>query len=99
MNRIRLLWHEMRKEVIAVFPKPLGLPTDMDGYITKMEEIYTTDAYHSLSIEKYRVTPELIERVRTGAWDAKENESDRQQKDAMAARGYWQAFNAVKESI
>jgi hypothetical protein len=98
-NRIRLLWYEMRKEVIAVFPKPLGLPTDFDTYITRMEEIYTTDAYHSLSIEKYRVTPELIERVRTGEWDAYENEADRQQKDAMAARGYWQAFNAVKESI
>jgi hypothetical protein len=98
-NRIRLLWYEMRKEVIAVFPKPLGLPTDFDTYITRMEEIYTMDAYHSLSIEKYRVTPELIERVRTGEWDSYENEADHQQKDAMAARGYWQAFNAVKESI
>lgn len=99
VNRIRLLWHEMRKDVIAVFPKPMGLPDDIDAYITKLEEIYTTDAYHSLSIEKYRVTPELIERVRTGAWNAEENASDRQQKDAMAARGYWQAFNVVKESI
>ncbi len=99
VNRIRLMWHDMRKDIIEVFPKPPGLPSDSDKYIIKMEEIYTTDAYHSLSIEKYRVTPELIERVRTGAWDAKENEADRQQKDAMAARGYWQAFNAVKESI
>lgn len=99
VNRIRLMWHKMRKDIIEVFPTPPGLPADTDAYIIKMEEIYTTDAYHSLSIEKYRVTPELIERVRTGAWDAKENETDKQQKDAMAARGYWQAFNAVKESI
>jgi hypothetical protein len=99
VNRIRLMWHEMRKDIIEIFPTPPGLTSTIDAYITKMEEIYTTDAYHSLSIEKYRVTPELIERVRTGAWDAKENEADRQQKDAMAARGYWQAFNAVKESI
>lgn len=99
VNRIRLMWHDMRNDIIEVFPKPPGLPADSDKYIIKMEEIYTTDAYHSLSIEKYRVTPELIERVRTGAWDAKENEADRQQKDAMAARGYWQAFNAVKGSI
>ncbi|MEX1000876.1 MAG: Fic family protein [Crocinitomicaceae bacterium] len=99
VNRIRLMWHTMRKDIVEVFPTPLGLPSDSNQYLIKMEEIYTTDAYHSLSIEKYRVTPELIERVRTGAWDAKENEADRQQKDAMAARGYWQAFNAVKESI
>ncbi|MBK7427975.1 MAG: Fic family protein [Saprospiraceae bacterium] len=99
VNRIRLMWHKMRKDIIEVFPIPPGLPADTDAYIIKMEEIYTMDAYHSLSIEKYRVTPELIERVRTGAWDAKENETDKQQKDAMAAKGYWQAFNAVKESI
>lgn len=99
VNRIRLMWHEMRKDIIEVFPKPVGLPIDIDAYITKMEGIYTTDAYHSLSIEKYKVTPDLIERVRKGSWDALENETDRQQKDAMAARGYWQAFNAVKDSV
>lgn len=99
VNRIRLLWHEMRKDVVAVFPASLARPVDIEAYITKLEEIYTTDAYHSLSIEKYRVSLELIERVRSGAWDAQENESDRQQKDAMAARGYWQAFGVVKESI
>jgi hypothetical protein len=99
VNRIRLMWHEMRKDIIGIFPKSPGIPTNMDDYITKMEEIYTTDAYHSLSIEKYKVTPELIERVKTGTWNAKENDADRKQKDAMAARGYWQAFNMVKESI
>lgn len=99
VNRIRLMWHNMRKDIIEVFPTPPGLPMDSDAYIVKMEEIYTMDAYHSLSIEKYRVTPELIERVRTGAWDTKENNTDKQQKDAMAARGYWQAFNSVKDSI
>jgi hypothetical protein len=98
-NRIRLMWYNMRKVIIEIFPTPPGLPADINKYIIKMEEIYITDAYHSLSIEKYRVSPELIERVRTGAWDAKENEADKQQKDAMAARGYWQAFNSVKESI
>jgi hypothetical protein len=99
INRIRLMWHNMRKDIIDVFPSPPGLPADINKYIIQMEEVYTTDAYHSLSIEKYRVTPELIERVRTGIWDTKENQADKQQKDAMAARGYWQAFNAVKISI
>jgi len=53
----------------------------------------------SLSIEKYLVTPELIEKVRIGRWNPSNNETDRHQRDAMAARGYWQASQAVKESI
>ena len=99
VNRIRLMWHEMRKEVIKAFPKAPKSAINIDFYMAEIEELYTTDAYHSLSIEKYTVTPELIERVRTGAWDTKENKADRKQKDAMAARGYWQAFNLVKTSI
>ena len=99
VNRIKLMWQNMRNEVIKVFPKAPGIPDEINVYMQKIEELYVTDAYHSLSIEKYKVSPELIERVRTGSWDAKENEEDRKQKDAMAARGYWQAFNAVKESI
>ncbi|WP_395051112.1 Fic family protein [Flavobacterium sp.] len=99
VNRIRLMWQEMRKTVIAVFPKAAGLPIDKITYLKQIEEIYTTDAYHSLSIEKYRVSPELIERVRSGEWNIQENEADKKQRDAMAARGYWQAFNSVKESV
>lgn len=98
-NRIRLMWEEMRKKVIPYFPPEPGLPTDITSYLKEVEAIYATDAYHSLSIEKYKVTPELIERVRTGAWDAKENENDRKQRDAMAAKGYYDAFKAVENSI
>ena len=99
VNRIRLMWFEMRKTVIAVFPKSKGIPVDKSDYLKQIEEIYITDAYHSLSIEKYRVTPELIERVKSGVWNTKENEADKKQRDAMAARGYWQAYIAVKESV
>lgn len=41
----------------------------------------------------------MIEKVSSGKWDTKENEEDRKQRDAMAARGYYQAFQSVKESI
>lgn len=99
VNRIKIIWESMREEVIKVFPKAPGIPSNINEYMQKIEEIYVTDAYHSLSIEKYKVSPELIERVRTGSWNTKENEEDRKQKDAMAARGYWQSFKAVKESI
>ncbi|MCF0038687.1 Fic family protein [Dyadobacter fanqingshengii] len=57
----------------------------------------TTDAYHSISIERYRVTPELIAKVSSGEWNA--NEKHRKQRDAMAARRYYQAFQSVTESI
>lgn len=99
VNRVKLMWYQMRSKVIKIFPHALGIPGNKDIILEQIEELYTTDAYHSLSIEKYSVTPSMIERVRTGAWDAEENEGDKKQKDAMAARGYWQAFNAVKKSI
>ena len=99
VNRIKLMWQEMREVVIAAFPKAPGIPKDLKSYMEKIDEIYVTDAFHSLSIEKYKVTPELIERVRSGKWNPEDNEADLKQKDAMAARGYWLAFNAVKKSI
>ncbi len=99
VNRIKLMWYEMRDSVIELFPKAPGIPRNKDDYMKKVDEIYVTDAYHSLSIEKYKVTAELIERVRVGAWNHKQNEADKKQRDAMAARGYWQAFQMVEESI
>lgn len=99
VNRIKLMWQKMREIVIEISPKAPGIPEDINTYMEKIDEIYVTDAYHSLSIEKYRVSPEMIERVRSGSWGPEKNEDDLKQKDAMAARGYWLAFNAVKISI
>jgi Fic family protein len=62
-------------------------------------EAFVADAYHSLSIEGYRVSTELIERVRSGAWNPDENPKDREQRNAMAARGYFQAYEAVRQSV
>jgi len=59
---------------------------------------YVRDAYNSLSIEGYRVTPDLIERVASGQWDLSRAE-DRNRADAMAARGYFEAHTKVLESI
>lgn len=98
-NRIKLMWQQMRASIIDIFPKAPGSPPDKKVYLKSVEDIYLTDAYHSLSIEKYQVTPELIERVRMGGWNHFENEEDRKQRDAMAARGYWQAFQQVENSI
>ena len=64
-----------------------------------VHEAYVADAYHSLSIEGYRVSADLIERVRSGAWNPDLNEQDREQRNAIAARGYFQAFETVEQSI
>ena len=71
----------------------------IEAYLKRVTDTYLTDAYHSLSIEGYRVTPELIERVRSGAWNPDANPDDREQRNAMAARGYWQAHQAVLDSV
>ena len=99
VNRIKIIWKQMRQTVIDNFPKTGGMSTDVEEYLKQMEDNYTEDAYHSLSIEGYRVTPGLIERVRSGDWNTIDNEQDKEQKNAMAARGYYLAFQAVKKSI
>lgn len=99
VNRLRLMWDEMRNEIIKIFPPSPGIPKDKAAYLKQVEENYINDAYNSLSIEGYRVNTELIERVRSGSWQPDINEQDRQHRDAMAARGYWQAFQMVQKSI
>jgi len=64
-----------------------------------VEAIYVTDAYHSLSIESYRVSAKLIERMRSGASDPDNEEVNRREHDALAARGYHEAFEAVTQSV
>jgi Fic/DOC family len=45
------------------------------------------------------VSHELIEKVRQGNWNPDDIESDMEQRNAMAARGYWQAYQSVRDSI
>lgn len=98
-NRIRLMWQQMRQTVIENFPQEKGLSKNKKAFLDHIEEQYVTDAYHSLSIEGYRVTTELIQKVRSGSWNPDGSKEDKEQRDAMAARGYWQAFQKVKDAI
>jgi hypothetical protein len=99
VNRIRLMWQQMRESILKQFPAAPGRPSDIAAYLKTADDIYLTDAYHSLSIEGYQVSPELIERVRSGEWNPDENKDDRKHRNALAARGYWQAYQAVRESV
>jgi fido (protein-threonine AMPylation protein) len=97
--RMQSMWESMRTQVLQVFPPAPGRPKSGKVYLRVIDEIYSTDAYHSLSIEGYRVSDKLIERVKAGNWNPDRNEPDRQDRDALAARGYWQCFQSVKEDI
>ena len=99
VNRIRMHWADMRSIVLENFPQAPSLNQNTDEYLKHVDDIYLTDAYHSLSIEGYRVSEGLIERVRTGNWDPETNHKDKEYANALAARGYWQAFQAVKKSL
>ena len=99
VTRLRAIWQSQREAIIEIFPKSPGLPSDKDAYMKFVEDIYESDAYHSLSIEGYRVTPELIDRVREGSWNPEIDEEDRKNRDALAARGYYLAFQKVKDSV
>ena len=99
VTRLRLMWASMREDVIAHFPEAPDRRVDAASYMRAVEEAYVTDAYHSLSIEGYRVSRDLIERVRSRDWAPDANEGDRNARDAMAAKGYWSAFQQVKKSL
>lgn len=102
-TRIRMMWHQMRQSILNCFE---GKNPEFDFYVRPIDEtlamlseVYIHDAYNSLSIEGYKVTPELIERVSNGDWSPETIERDHETKDALAARGYFDAFNNVTESI
>ncbi len=99
VNRIRLMWQRMREPIIESYPATKPRILAVDEYLKQVEDIYVTDAYNSLSIEGYQVSRELIEKVREGNWRPDTGETDREHRNALAARGYWQAFQIVKESI
>ena len=98
VHRLRLTWDAMRDRVLDHFPRPPARSVDI-AVLARIEDVYVTDAYHSLSIEGYRVSPTLIARVRSGGWDPDRHPEDRAHRDALAARGYWQTYQAVRDSI
>ena len=99
--RLTALWKKMRPEVINVAEKHFAHvkgPVNAEKYLADLDDIYQHDAYNSLSIEGYRVTPEIIERVRAGDWDPDRKE-DRDHVAAMAAKGYFDAFKLAKQAV
>ena len=93
-GRVAELWARMRDEVAAAWPPPPE-KFEAEQYLEDHDDRAERDAWHSLSIEGYRVTPELIDAVRRGGGLAKAAA----QRDALAAAGYIRAHTAVRTSI
>lgn len=97
--RLQALWATSREAVISEFPPAPGVPEDSGAYLESVDDVYKLDAYHSLSIEGYQVSTQLIERVMSGSWAPEKDTSDREDSNALAARGYWLAFQRVREAV
>lgn len=96
--RVHALWAQHREAVAACRPQidvPQMSPTQ---YLAQIQAIRVEDAYHSLSIERYRVTPELISKVSEEGWNPINDAADQQQVAAMAAKGYLDAFELVRDA-
>ncbi len=99
VRRLRLMWHGMRDVAAAHFPAAPAGPIDADTYLRLVDDAYVSDAYHSLSIEGYQVSRDLVARIREGRWCPDSEERDRDQRHALAAKGYWQSLQQVRRSL
>ena len=96
--RLRARWYAMADVATEHLPPGRSLSAP-DVLLQALDEAHVEDAYHSLSIEGYQVTPALIEQVRDSAWNPQGDATDAAQRDALAARGYYECFQAVKQTI
>lgn len=102
-TRLRISWANLRDDVCNIFeghtPDFVFLDRDIEETLSMIDDIYVKDAYNSLSIEGYKVTPELIEKVAKGDWSPETIQQDKDAKDTLAAKGYRNAFNKVCELL
>ena len=91
-------FEENRKVVLGIV-KVKPVKQDAASVLAMMDATYVKDSYNSLSIEGYKITEELLERVRSGNWNPEKDEEDKERKDALAARGYYQAYELLKQGV
>lgn len=100
-SRLRLMWMKMCPKVVALKESAGIHPVakDVESVLAMMDATYIKDSYNSLSIEGYKITEGLLEKVRSGNWDPKNDDEDQERKNALAARGYYQAYQLLKQSV
>ena len=99
MARITSMWKNYRTIIIENFPKPPGMSKNKKQCIAAIEDTYKRDAYNSLSIEGFDVDENLIERVRNDQWNPDQSLEDHEKRNVLAARGYYEAFKEVENTI
>ena len=99
VSRIRLMWMNMRETVMNVMSGVQSVRQDEASVLAMMDTTYVKDSYNSLSIEGYKITEGLLERVRSGAWNPEKDEEDKERRNALAARGYYQAYELLKQGV
>ena len=98
-SRVEELWQKYSTKINELSGDLESKNIDTKTLLLELDEKYTQDAYHSLSIEGYKVTTELIEKIKQGNWNPAQNEEDKETKDALAAKGYYEAFEELKLNI
>ncbi len=92
-QRIQGAWNDysefLSKNLDISFCQPKN---DLASIKENILDNFLIDAYNSLTIEGYSITPEILEAIKT---DTNYNNS----KDCLAAKGYKMAFNVVLENI
>lgn len=96
--RIRLLWTRMRHVVLDKMRIDAS-PRDVASVLAMMDATYVKDSYNSLSIEGYKITEALLERVRAGHWNPDHDDEDTERRNTLAARGYYQAYELLKKGV
>ena len=97
--RVEELWKKYSIQIDKLNKNSEAKEINIEMLLSQLDEKYTQDAYHSLSIEGYRVTTELIDKIKNGHWNPTENEEDKETRDALAAKGYFEAFEELKLNI
>lgn len=97
--RITALWQQHRDSIIDLVPKAPGLPKSSSKFLKQIAMQTVQDAYHSLSIEGFRVTQELLDRVANKQWNPAQALEDSELTNTIAAAGYFKAFQRVQLSL
>lgn len=99
VDRLKMMWETFREPIIKTCRWIPSSQLDDQVCLADVENRYVYDAFHSLSIEGYRVDPYMIDDVRNECWKPLDGNQDEHYLNVLAARGYWQAFQSVKKSL
>ena len=97
--KLEAMWNNYRDIVEKIGQNLTKTTFTAEKIESMLEVVKQQDMYHSLSIEGYIITDELIEKVIKGNWNPEFDDNDKKTKDALAAKGYADAFNEIKNDL